>query len=130
MSPSLLRAALAVCGPPLRQRRFLRSARARFGGVVSSGMWCCVGADCAVVAVLIGFGVDVVSCGRRCPVVGSSEMSSARCSSVVPLQSAVLLSESGCKVSAVRFCLELFNGVVGGVGDVAVSACVLSAGLL
>ena len=81
-------------------------------------------------AVLIGFGVDVVSCGRRCPVVGSSGMSSALCSSVVPVQSAVLLSESGCKVSAVRFCLEWFNGVVGGVGDVAVSACVLSAGLL
>ena len=55
---------------------------------------------------------------------------SALCSSLVPVQSAVLLLESGCKVSAVRFCLEWFNGVVGDVGGVAVSACVLSAGLL
>ena len=130
MSSSLFLVEPAVGCPPLEQRRFLHSPRARFGGVLSSVMWCCVGADGAVVAVLIGFGVDVVSCGRRCPVVGSSEMSSALCSSVVPVQSAVLLSESGCKVSAVRFCLEWFNGVVGGVGDVAVSACVLSAGLL
>ena len=92
-------------------------------------MWCSVGADGWIVAVLIGFGVDVVSCGRRCPVVGSSEMSSALCSSVVPVQSAVLLSESGCRVSAVRFCLEWFNGVAGGVSNVVVSAGVLSAEL-
>ena len=40
------------------------------------------------------------------------------------------VSESGSRVSAVRFCLEQCMGVVGGVRNFVVSACVLSAGLL
>ena len=40
-----------------------------------------------------------------------------------------MVSESGCRVSAVRFCPERCIGVIGGVGNVVVSACVLSAGL-
>ena len=40
-----------------------------------------------------------------------------------------MVSESGCRVSAVRFCPERCIGVIGGVGNVVVSACVLLAGL-
>ena len=41
-----------------------------------------------------------------------------------------MVSESGSRVSAVRFCPERFMGVFGGVGSFVVSACVLSAELV